>query len=189
MIKKFFFYEFPNLETDRFFLTEFTDEYISNLMQVMSDKETMEYSGMIITNPEKQAQIFLKRVEDMYENKKGIRWAIIDKVTEKYVGDIGFYNIDLYSKHTEMGYTISKEYWRKGIASECINKLTSFALNEFNMNKVILMIDDRNKKSINLANKLGFNHDGILREEYYLKDTDEYISINIFSKLKKEYYK
>ena len=182
-----FFDKFPILETDRFILKELTDVYLPHIIEVMLEKETMEYSGMIIINPDKQAKMFLGKVKDMYESKKGIRWAIIDKTTGSYIGDIGYYNIEIYSKHTELGYTISNQYWRKGIATECINKLTEFALNEFGMNKIVLMIDDRNKKSINLANKIGFKHDGILREEHYLKDNDEYISMNIFSKLKREF--
>ncbi len=182
-----FFNKYPNLETDRFILTELTDVYLSNIIEVMLDKETMEYSGMIIINAEKQAKMFLGKVNDMYKDKKGIRWAITCKGTGKYVGDIGLYNIDIYSNRTEIGYTLSKQYWRQGVATECIDRLTEFAFNEFGMNKIILMIDDRNKKSINLAKKLRFNYDGILREEYYLKDSDEYISMNIFSKLKREY--
>jgi RimJ/RimL family protein N-acetyltransferase len=182
-----FFSTFPKLETERFILKEFTHIYLPNLIKVMSDKETMKYSGMIIIDVEKQAKLFVRKVKEMYEAKKGIRWAIIDKNAGQYIGDIGFYNIDFYSNRTELGYIIFKKFWRQGIATECINRLTKFAFEEFGMHKIILMIDNRNIKSFNLANKLGFKHDGILREEYYNRYDNEYVSMNIFSKLKSEY--
>ncbi|MDF2880786.1 MAG: hypothetical protein K0R54_1343 [Clostridiaceae bacterium] len=181
-----YFNTLPQLETYRFYLKQLSDAYLPDLIEVMSDEETMKYSGMIIVNAEEQAKNIFKKIETTYKSKHGIRWAVIDKKTESYVGDIGFYNIDFYANHTELGYTISKKYWRQGVATECINELEKFAFTKLKLNKITLMIDDKNYKSKNLAEKLNYKYDGMLREEFYRKDTNEYINMDIYSKLKNE---
>jgi ribosomal-protein-alanine N-acetyltransferase len=183
-----YFNLFPQLETNRFYLKQLTDEYLTDLIEVMSDEETMKYSGMIIVNPTEQAQKILKKIENLYQSKQAIRWAIIHKKSKSYMGDIGFYNIDFYANHTELGYTVSKRYWREGIATECINRLEKFAFNELELNKITLMIDDKNYKSKNLAEKLNYKYDGILRDEFYRYDTNEYVSMLIFTKIKKDIF-
>ena len=80
----------------------------------------------------------------MYKEKKGIRWAIINKESKEFIGDIGLYNIDFYSNNTEIGYTIEKNFWGKGVASECIKAIENFAFEILDMNRIIDMIDSNN---------------------------------------------
>lgn len=174
-----YFNEFPELETERFYLKEFKDVYLNDLSEMVSDEETMKYSGMKVENVIEYAKEFMSRVESTYKIRQGLRWAILDKNTESFVGEIGFYNINLNGNFTELGYTIKKTCWRQGVATECINELSNFAFNKLGMDKISLMINDKNHKSINLAFKLNF------KQENQLKNTSS-STMSIFSKLKKD---
>lgn len=180
------FLEFPVIETNRFLLKEISEIYREDFIKLFSDEEVMKYSGTEVSNPEKQADFYLKQVEVMYNEKKGIRWAIINKENDEFIGDIGFYNIDFYSNNTEIGYTIVKKFWRQGVASECIKAMENFAFESLNMNRIIAMIDSNNISSIKLSEKLDFHKDGVLREHYYNKSKDEYISISVYSLIKND---
>ncbi|HAT4245019.1 TPA: GNAT family N-acetyltransferase [Clostridium perfringens] len=180
------FLEFPIIESERFILKEIEEKHRNHFISLFSDEDIMKYSGTEVYNPEKQVEFYFKKVKLMYKEKKGIRWAIINKESKAFIGDIGLYNIDFYSNNTEIGYTIEKNFWRKGVASECIKAIENFAFKILNMNRIIAMIDSNNTSSIKLSEKLGFHKDGILREHYYNKSKDEYINICVYSLIKSD---
>ncbi|MFR8732958.1 MAG: GNAT family N-acetyltransferase [Clostridium perfringens] len=180
------FLEFPIIETERFILKEIEEKHKNHFISLFSDEDIMKYSGTEVYDPEKQVEFYFKKVKLMYKEKKGIRWAIINKESEAFIGDIGLYNIDFYSNNTEIGYTIEKNFWGKGVASECIKAIENFAFEILDMNRIIDMIDSNNISSIKLSEKLGFNRDGILREHYYNKSKDEYINICVYSLIKSD---
>ncbi|MBU5225702.1 GNAT family N-acetyltransferase [Clostridium senegalense] len=178
-----YFKYFPFLESERFYLKEVNYSLKDEFIKMMSDDESMKNSGMEITNVEKQCDMYLKKVKNMYENKTGIRWSIIDKKTEKFLGEIGIYNIDFNSNNAEIGYSILKEYWRCGIASECILTVEEFFFNNLKMHKIIAKIDIKNTPSVKLIEKLNFYREGVLREHYFNNIEKQYISIAIYSKI------
>ncbi|MDU8976880.1 MAG: GNAT family N-acetyltransferase [Clostridium perfringens] len=180
------FLEFPIIETERFILKEIEEKHRNHFISLFSDEDIMKYSGTAVYDPEKQVEFYFKKVKLMYKEKKGIRWAIINKESKAFIGDIGLYNIDFYSNNTEIGYTIEKNFWRKGVASECIKAIENFAFETLDMNRIIAMIDSNNISSIKLSEKLGFHRDGILREHYYNKSKDEYINICVYSLIKSD---
>lgn len=180
------FLEFPIIQTERFILKEIEEKHRNNFISLFSDDDIMKYSGTEVYDPKKQVEFYLKKIKLMYKEKKGIRWAIINKESKAFIGDIGLYNIDFYSNNTEIGYTIEKNFWRKGVASECIKAIENFAFEILNMNRIIAMIDSNNISSIKLSEKLGFNRDGILREHYYNKSKDKYINICVYSLIKSD---
>ncbi|HHD2751669.1 TPA: GNAT family N-acetyltransferase [Clostridium perfringens] len=181
-----FFLEFPIVETKRFILKEIEEKYKENFINLFSDEDVMKYSGTEVSNPEKQVDFYLKKVKVMYKEKKVIRWAIVNKESKEFIGDIGFYNMDFYSNNTEIGYTVAKKFWRQGVASECIKAIENFAFENLSMNRIVAMIDSNNISSIKLLEKLGFHRDGILREHYYNKNRDEYINICVYSVIKSD---
>ncbi|WP_040213742.1 GNAT family N-acetyltransferase [Clostridium polynesiense] len=182
------FNNFPELITDRFYLKEISLNYRNDFIELMGDEEAMALSGTEVTDVEKQVDMYFEKVKAMYEAKKAIRWAIIDKETGEFSGEIGLYNIDFYSNNTEVGYTIKRDCWRKGIALECSRKVSEFAFQEIQMNKIIAMIDSRNRPSIKLVEKQGFHKDGVLREHYYNHKDEVYVDICVYSLLKKDNY-
>ena len=180
------FLEFPIIETERFILKEIEEKHRNHFISLFSDEDIMKYSVKEVYDPKKQVEFYLKKIKLMYKEKKGIRWAIINKESKAFIGDIGLYNIDFYSNNTEIGYTIEKNFWRKGVASECIKAIENFAFKILNMNRIIAMIDSNNISSIKLSEKLGFHKEGILREHYYNKSKDEYINICVYSLIKSD---
>lgn len=55
------------------------------------------------------------------------------------------------------------------------------------INKIIIRTDVGNLKSTNVAKKLGYCFDGIMRQDLYRQREDCFRDINVFSKLKGEY--
>ncbi|MGL4730689.1 MAG: GNAT family N-acetyltransferase [Clostridium sp.] len=181
---------FPTMETERFLLLECDKSYTADYEKILLDEEVMRYSCVEVLDAKKQINLYLEHIQNDYKNKKGIHWAIIDKVNYRFIGEIGIYNIDLYSNRCEIGYTILKDYWRKKVATECIDRVLKFAFKELYMNKVIALIDIENAPSTALAQSLGFKEEGMLKEHYYNYRSKDYVNVKLWSIIRKtdEFY-
>ncbi|NEU04713.1 GNAT family N-acetyltransferase [Clostridium senegalense] len=177
---------FPTMETERFLLLKCDKAYEKDYESLLSDDEVMKYSGTEIFDLKKQIKLYLEHLINDYSNKKGIHWVIIDKVHYKFIGEIGIYNLDLYSNRCEIGYTILKKYWRNKVATECIKRVLKFAFKELYMHKVVAIIDINNDPSIKLVESLGFKEEGMLKEHYYNYKEKSYINVELWAMIRKE---
>lgn len=180
------FLTFPTLETKRFLLLKCDKNYERNFEELLSDEEINKYTGTEVVNAKEECNIYLDHIDEEYKNKTALNWVIIDKEKCEFTGEIRLYSIDLYSNRCELGYTIVKKNWRKRIATECILRVLNFAFNELYMNKVSALIDMHNIASKRLIKLLGFAEEGILREHYYSFKRKAYITVEVWSMIKKD---
>jgi len=104
---------------------------------------------------------------------------------------IGMISLIVYKKHNlkkaDIGYWLDKDYTGKGIITKCAKKLLDIGFNRYNLVKITIHCDPKNKNSCNVAKRLGFKLDGTLRNE--AKVSGKIVDLNIFSMLKEEYEK
>ena len=100
-------------------------------------------------------------------------FAVIDKATQKFIGEIGL--ADFHRNITpslegtaEMGWVLMPDIWRKGIASEAIMAILEWYSQTLKPRPVTCIIDKDNVASVNLAQKCGFQE--ITRTPY--KDSE-----------------
>ncbi len=68
--------KFPELETERLILREFTDEDSKNLFATYSREIVTRYYDLDEMKDIKEAVELLKDLKSRYYEKKGMRWAI-----------------------------------------------------------------------------------------------------------------
>ena len=101
------------------------------------------------------------------------------------IGTLGLNNLFLKNKRAEIGYEIFPDFWRRGYTSEAVAKVLSFAFDELNLHRIGAVVFLENEASNNLLKKLGFQHEGILREYIFQNGTS--YDTNIYSKLYTEH--
>jgi ribosomal-protein-serine acetyltransferase len=101
------------------------------------------------------------------------------------VASVGFISINNNDKKGEIGYWISSQYQGKGIVSKSVKACINYGFNRLGLNKIIIQCARGNSRSINLAGKLGFSIEGILKEDRIRNNT--YHDTFYFSLFKKEY--
>lgn len=106
--------------------------------------------------------------------------------SEKFIGLIGFNNLDEDNRKVEIGYWISEKYQKKGIITHSVKELLKIAFFELNMNSVRIKVAAENLKSRKIPEKLGFTQEGIERAGELLID-DHFTDLIIYSLLKTEY--
>ncbi|PKB15102.1 GNAT family N-acetyltransferase [Flavobacterium sp. 5] len=99
-------------------------------------------------------------------NKSYYPYLVIDLKTKKPIGFVDIKNIDWNIPKAELGFFIDENYTGKGISTKAIIHLSEYLFDELKFNKLLLRIHQSNKSSIGVAEKCGFEFEGIIKNDY-----------------------
>lgn len=97
--------------------------------------------------------------------KTVLRYLIFNKETGMFIGSTGFHDIEWEIPKLEIGYWVDTRYRGQGYVSEAVRALTQLALNEFHCRRVEIQCEAENTASRKVAEKAGFQLEGILRND------------------------
>jgi len=103
----------------------------------------------------------------------------------KLVGSVGYHYWDFQIGTTELGYWLAQPYTGKGIMTRVIRAMTDDALFDLGLNRVVINCAVGNTASAAIPQRLGFLHEGIIREAQWLYD--RYVDWNIYAMLADEW--
>ena len=83
---------------------------------------------------------------------------------EKFVGGVGFHNLDLKNKSAQIGYWLAKEAQGNGIITRCCRELFDYLFDELELNRIQINCNVENLKSRAIPERLGFQLEGIHRQ-------------------------
>ncbi|AGK96586.1 GNAT family N-acetyltransferase [Clostridium pasteurianum] len=69
----------------------------------------------------------------------------------------------------EFGITVRKAYWGQGVGSTLLNYLIEWTKATGIIKKINLRVRDDNKNAIKLYEKYGFQQEGVITREFYIK--------------------
>lgn len=121
-------------------------------------------------------------VEDSEENvrqahakwllREDLRMSVFDREKKTFIGGVGLHRIVWDIGNFEVGYWTRTSSIGKGYATEAANAMTRFAFRQLGAKRVELRCSTLNEASVKVANKLGFELEGILKgnDHYVLKE-------------------
>jgi len=86
-------------------------------------------------------------------------WGVEVLANGKLVGRVGFHEPDGWPDF-ELAWTIGREFWGKGYATEAARAALEYAFKEMGRDHVISLIDPANVRSIAVAERLGESVEG-----------------------------
>ncbi|WP_342514898.1 GNAT family protein [Sporosarcina sp. FSL K6-1522] len=154
---------FPTLTTARLRLTEVHANHAPTIFEILSNPNVVKYYGMDPFHSMEQEEQIVQHFKNIYELKRGIRWAIIIERENKFVGTIGLNNLAVGMKRAEVGFEIHPDFWRSGVTSEALQAVLDYAFEELNLHRMGAVTFPENRASIGLLKKYGFVEEGKLR--------------------------
>lgn len=153
------------LETSRLKLRELVVEDLVDLKEILQDEETMTaYEGAF---SDEEAEAWLLRQQDRYQENGFGLWAVILKETGELVGQCG---ITLQSIETEwvqeVGYLFKRRFWHQGYATEAAKACMEHAFAVFHAAEVYAIIRDSNQASRRVAERIGMTPSGRMVKHY-----------------------
>ena len=152
------------LEDDRVIIRPITDQDLMFLSEyVINEPEIWQFSLVAIQNVE-DLKGYIQTALQSRMDKSAYPFIVFDKATQTYVGSTRFYDIQLASETTQLGYTwYGKKVWGTGLNAHCKFLLLQFAFEKMNFKRVEFRADNDNKRSIAAMQKIGCTVEGILR--------------------------
>ncbi len=129
------------------------------------------------------ALAFAERARKQDEEKDGVQSCI--RLEGKIVGIIGFSFVDRANRKTEIGYWIAPSHQGRGIITKAVRALTDYAFSEWKMNRVAIQAGKANVKSRAVAERLGFQFEGVTREAECV--SGRYVHLAVYSTLKRDW--
>ncbi|QTM99186.1 GNAT family N-acetyltransferase [Sediminibacillus dalangtanensis] len=158
---------FPELETERLHLVEIKKQHASSFFDIMSNDQVTRYYGMNSLVNMEQAEEMIYSLHETYKSGRGIRWGLIVKDSNRFIGTAGLNNLSTYSKKAEIGYEINPDFWRMGYTTEAINKIMQYSFEKLGLYRLGAVTFPQNHASNQLLRKLGFMEEGTLRGYLY----------------------
>lgn len=190
MYKDKLFERYPYIETDEIIIrkteiSEFDEWY------KVSQNTDYEYTPSKGKKLSKDAgyNVLSKHYDRDFQKHKTIFLGIYLKENDnRLVGKVEIFDVDIKIDMLTIGYTLSKEYEGKGIATKAVAALVKYLFKEINVNRIQAFVMTQNIKSSRVLLKNDFVREGIIREGNYWTGHG-IIDLELYSILKEEYLK
>lgn len=118
--------------------------------------------------------------------KKDLIFAIVEKDTNKAIGNCGLHMIDEVHRRATFGIFIGeKTYWNQNIGTEATALILDYGFNIMNLNNITLDVVAFNKRAIRSYEKVGFKYVGKRREYVFM--AGQYHDVLIYDILASEF--
>jgi len=183
---EFDFSTFPTLTTSRLILREIIPTDAADLFSFHSDPEVQKYDSDPPMREIAEAVFLIEKITQWFTSGQAISWGIAFKEENRLIGGLGFYFWGKAYYKTELGYTVARPYWRRGIAAEAVRALMQFGFETLHLHRINADTRMDNLASVRLMQKLGFRHEGVRRECIWNED-GTYQSWGLYGMLEDEY--
>jgi len=175
------------LETERLILRmpKPGDGTAVNAAITASLEEMKPWLGFALDEPSvEDTEVNTRQAYAKFMTRENLRYLIYLKDTEEFVGSTGFHNINWDIPRVEIGYWIDTRFSGKGYMQEAVQKLTHFALDDLGCRRVEIQCESENYRSRAIPEKLGYNLDGILKNDDLSVDGKHLTHTCIYSRVK-----
>ncbi len=177
--------DLPTLETDRLILRKMKPDDAEAVFAYASDPEVTCYVIWETHCTIEDSRAFLDLVLSKYESGGEPEWGIVYKGDHRFVGTCGIVSWEPYHARAELGYTLSRDYWGRGLMAEAVGAMISFGFREMNLNRIEARCIAENSASARVMEKAGMLYEGTLRQRELIKG--EHRDIKVYSILRGEF--
>ncbi|MEM7347881.1 MAG: GNAT family protein [Chloroflexota bacterium] len=155
------------ITTERLRLRSYRLQDVDNVLSFATDPEWARYLPVPQPYTAQDAEQFIA-TQLLLDKESHQAWAI--EIDNQVVGGINLrYDIGHYIG--EMGYSIAKTYWGRGLITEAAKAVIDTAFLTYPMlNRIRAMADSRNNASLRVMEKLGMTREGCLRQNQRFRD-------------------
>lgn len=159
-----YFSSIPKMETERLIFTAFTREDMNAYFEILRDKDVQRYLGGGVPLFDKEPHIsnWLNNINDkLLKRKLVFTWCIREKRSNQVIGriDLGGF---IKKQNAEISYHFAKAFWGGGLASEAVQIVTKFGMEELGLSRIQGMVMVDNQTSVRVLEKNGYIKEGVL---------------------------
>lgn len=163
------FTNFPFLTTTRLRLRQVTLADADAVFAFKSDPQVTSAYGQEPKQSIEEMQAWLQQLIDGYDRREVLFWIITRKEEDRAIGVGGFWNFSPGFHCAEIGYELHPAHWGKGLMPEAVTAMLAYGFQEMGLHRVEANPLAGNDSSHRLLQKLGFRHEGTLRQRHFFR--------------------
>jgi ribosomal-protein-alanine N-acetyltransferase len=146
----------PEIETDRMMLRQATTGHLNDwAARIFADPEVMRYLPKRDMTPYARAERALNNYNRLWEERHLGGWVLTEKSTSQLIGHCHVTYLDETDEY-ELGYSLSKECWGKGFATEAARAATLFSFESRGLQRLMALTLPENTPSRRVLERVGF---------------------------------
>ncbi|MEK6580382.1 MAG: GNAT family protein [Bdellovibrionota bacterium] len=111
---------------------------------------------------------FIEVSSRQFEEKSGMQVGIWFR--KKFIGVIGFQKIDLRNRKVSLGFWLVESAQGHGKMTQVCLAMLKYAFNDLKLNRASLRLPSSNQRARKIAERLGFSHEGDLKQAEWFYD-------------------
>ena len=114
---------------------------------------------------QEDSENMVRMFQAKFQTRSDVILALFDRHTQQLYGGSGMHRMDWSVPSFEIGYWIHKDHEGQGLVTEAVNAITRYAFTQLQAQRVEIRCETDNVRSRAVAERLGFERDGILRHD------------------------
>lgn len=133
------------------------------------DKEATRFGYSPKMDNLDDAHTVMSQIVQLAKERTLFHWFVATLEQDRVVGHATLFQWVRDQRRAEIGYSVRKDLWGRGIATEAVSTLLDFSFGSLQLRRVEADVDPRNHGSLRVLAKLGFEREGYLRERWELQ--------------------
>lgn len=156
---------------------------LQELSAIMGSREICELTGQVYPDTEKEMEEFYERCQ---KTDSRIWFLIVDKETNKIIGETGFLRIFMPWRTSDYTLVIwDKAFWGKGYGKEAAALMLDYGFNALNLNRLAIGVVGFNENGLKFWESIGFKEEGKQIDGYFCRG--QYSDFIMMSLLHRDY--
>lgn len=164
-----FFARLPVIETERLTLRKMTMRDAMDVYHYAKDREVARHVLWAAHQSVWETRAYVRFLLYQYRNGEPGSWGIVLKETGRVIGTIGYMSYSADNAMVEVGYSLSREHWGKGLMTEALEAVIGETFRVLKLHRIEAMHFTDNPASGRVMAKCGMQHEGHLRERICCK--------------------
>ena len=164
-----FFSRLPVIETERLLLRKMTMRDASDMFLYCRDREVARHVLWEAHTSILETRAYIRYNLYQYRSGEPGSWCIVLRETGRVVGTIGYMSYSPDNATVEVGYSLAREQWGKGLMTEALRAVIDESFATLKLHRIEAMHFTDNPASGRVMAKCGMTHEGHLRERICCK--------------------
>lgn len=163
------FSSLPVRETARLHLRPLTMRDEQDMYRYSSDPAVSRHVLWEAHENPRQTRQYLRAAIRQYKNGDPASFAIERKSDRRMIGTIGFMWVNVEHRSGEVGYSLARDCWGQGYATEALSEVLRFGFDTLRLNRIEAQHEADNPASGRVMEKCGMRKEGVLRQRVFNK--------------------
>jgi RimJ/RimL family protein N-acetyltransferase len=158
----------PTLESERLRLRSLAAGDAPEVHELYADRDAVRFGYAPVMAGLGDAQRVIQETLDLARDQTLFHFGVADRKHDRIIGHATLFKWDREHRRAEVGYSIRRDLWGRGLGSEAVTTLIAFGFDRLDLRRIEADADPRNIASIRLLEKIGFVREGYMRERWLI---------------------